>query len=207
MFTDRTDAGERLADLLDAEGVTADAVLGITRGGVPVARIIADRLGCPLGAVVVQKIGTPGHEELALGAVASDGTAWLNRDLIADLGVEESLFTNRREQAEAQAAEKATRYRDDNPPLDLTGKRVVVVDDGLATGATACAAVAAARSRGAREVVLAVPVGAPNSLGRLREEADDVIVVETPQNFRAVGQFYERFDQTTDEEVRAALRG
>jgi predicted phosphoribosyltransferase len=207
MFTDRADAGRQLADLLAEHGVSADVVLGITRGGVPVARVVADRLDCPLGAVVVQKIGTPGREELALGAVASDGTAWFNRELIADLGVDESVFTNRREQAEATAAEKATRYRDENPPLGLSGKRVLVVDDGVATGATACAAIASARERGASEVILAVPVGAPDSLERLREEADGVVAVETPHSFGAVGRFYERFDQTTDEEVRAALTG
>jgi len=207
MFTDRAEAGEQLAERLAERGVEADVVLGITRGGMPVARVVADRLDCPLGAVVVQKIGTPGREELALGAVTSDGTAWLNRDLVHDLGVDESVFTNRREQAEAQAAEKATRYRDENPPLDLAGKRVLVVDDGVATGATACAALASARERGASEVVLGVPVGASSSMERLRGEADEVVCLELPEPFGAVGRHYERFEQVNDEDVRAALGG
>jgi predicted phosphoribosyltransferase len=207
MFTDRAEAGEQLADALADRGIEADVVLGITRGGVPVARVVADRLDCPLGAVVVQKIGTPGREELALGAVTSDGTAWLNHDLVDELGVDESVFANRQERAEAQAAEKATRYRDENPPLDLAGKRVLVVDDGVATGATACAALASARERDASEVVLAVPVGASSSMERLGEEADEVVSLELPEPFGAVGRHYERFEQVDDDEVRAALGG
>ncbi|MFC7133152.1 MULTISPECIES: phosphoribosyltransferase [Salinibaculum] len=205
MFTDRTEAGHRLADRLESQDVEADVVLGITRGGVPVARVVAERLGCPLGVVVVQKIGTPRREELALGAVSSDGTAWFNDDLVAELGVDESVFANRREQAEASAAEKAAHFRTDRETPDVSGKRVLVVDDGVATGATACAALRATRERGASEVILAVPVGAPSSLEMVGREADDVVAVATPEPFGAVGRFYDRFDQVTDEEVREAL--
>jgi predicted phosphoribosyltransferase len=207
MFRDRADAGEQLADALEDAGVTADVVVGVTRGGVPVARAVADRLGCPLGYVVVQKIGTPGREELALGAVASDGAVWLNDDLLADLGVEASVFTARREQAEAVAAEKADAYRGAGASPSLADKRVVVVDDGVATGATACAAVASVRAQGANEVIFAAPVGAESSVEQVGEAADEVVVVAAPKPFGAVGAFYDRFEQVGDEAVRAALAG
>ncbi len=205
MFTDRTDAGEQLAETLDERGVTADVVLGITRGGVPVARVVADQLDCPLGTVVVQKIGTPGREELALGAVASDGTAWINDSLVDKLGVMESELERNRDEATATAAEKASRYRTDRTEPTIDGQTVLVVDDGVATGATARAALTAVRERGASEVLFAVPVASPSSLQELRELADTVVCVETPEPFGAVGRHYQRFGQVTDEDVRSAL--
>lgn len=205
MFTDRADAGARLADTLDERGVTADVVLGITRGGVPVARVVADRLGCPLGTIVVQKIGTPGREELALGAVTSDGTAWINDGLVDSLGIAASELERRREEATATATEKASRYRADRSEPSIDGRAVLVVDDGVATGATARAALTAVRERGASSVAFGVPVAAPSSLQELRELADTVVCVETPEPFGAVGRHYQRFEQVTDEDVRAAL--
>jgi len=202
MFADRTDAGERVADAL-ADDVAADIVVGITRGGIPVARIVADRLDCPLGAVVVQKIGAPGREELALGAVTADGTAWLNDDLIDSLDIDDGTVAKRREQAVTTAREKAARYREQS--RSLAGDRVVVVDDGVATGATAKAALTAAQDRDASAVVFAVPVAAPSALPALRERTDDVVAVETPDPFGSVGRHYDQFPQVTDEEVQAAL--
>ena len=136
MFRNRTDAGRRLADLLDDEDVEADVVLAVPRGGLPVGRVVADRLGVPLDIVAARKIGAPRNPELAIGAVASDGTVWLNDDLIENLGVQDSYLADHTERERAAAVEKVDRYRGDRPPRDLRGKTVVIVDDGVATGAT-----------------------------------------------------------------------
>ncbi|MFT4889738.1 MAG: putative phosphoribosyl transferase [Halobacteriales archaeon] len=205
MFENRTDAGRQLAELLDERGVDADVVLAIPRGGLPVGRAVADRLGIPLDVVVASKVGTPWNPELAIGAVASDGTVWLNDELIDDLelgdATVERLVDDEHEKAEA----KRDLYREDRPPLDLTGKEVLIVDDGVATGATVTACLRSVRNAGAARVLLAVPVGPPGPVERLREEADAVIVVEVPQQFGAVGQFYHSFAQVSDEEARTYL--
>jgi predicted phosphoribosyltransferase len=207
MFQNRTDAGRQLADLLDDHDVEADVVLGIPRGGLPVARPVADALDAPLDVIVASKIGAPNNPELAIGAVASDGSVWRNDDLIDRLGVSEE-YVERERQSEAEAArEKLERYRGSDTPPDLEGKRVVVVDDGLATGATTTAALRQVREAGASRVVLAVPVGSPDSVERLQSEADEVVVLETPPHFSAVGQFYESFAQVSDEEAMEYLDG
>lgn len=204
-FADRTDAGRRLAELLVERGVEADVVLAIPRGGLPLGREVADALGVPLDVVVASKIGAPHNPELAIGAVASDGTAWLDDATIAHLGVgDDYVERERRREAEA-AREKAERYRGDRPEPDLAGKNVVLVDDGVATGSTAIAAIRLIEELGARRVVLAVPVGAPDTIESLRSVADDVVSVATPQRFGAVGRFYDRFDQVSDEEAMAYL--
>ena len=205
MFEDRSDAGERLADELRRRGIEADIVLGIPRGALPVARPVADALGADLDVVVASKIGAPGNPELAIGSVASDGSVWLNEALIDHLGVSEEHLEREREREAEYAAEKAERYRDGARVPDLAGKRVVIVDDGIATGATARACLRQARDGGAERVVLAVPVASPESLSEIATEADEAIALETPQNFRAVGQFYRRFDQVPDEEAMAYL--
>jgi len=207
MFQNRTDAGRQLADLLDDHDVEADVVLGIPRGGLPVARPVADALDAPLDVIVASKIGAPDNPELAIGAVASDGSVWRNDDLINRLGVAEE-YVERERQSEAEAArEKLERYRRTDDPPDLEGKRVVVVDDGLATGATTTAALRQVREAGASRIVLAVPVGSPDSVERLQSEADEVVVLETPPHFSAVGQFYESFAQVSDEEAMEYLDG
>lgn len=205
MFEDRTDAGERLADHLLAVGVEADVVLAIPRGALPVARPVANALDAPLDVVVASKIGAPGNPELALGAVASDGSMWLNDDLVDRRRVDGAYLDREREREAAYAREKADRYRADGQLPDLSGKRVVVVDDGVATGATALACLRLVRRGGADEIVLAVPVGSPDSLARLADDADRVIALERPTSFRAVGQYYRRFDQVSDEEAIAYL--
>ena len=205
MFRDRTDAGRRLAELLVERGVEADVVLGIPRGGLPVARPVADALDAPLDVVVASKIGAPHNPELAVGAVASDGSLWRNDALVDRLGVDEAYLSRERERESEAAREKLERYRGEREPPDLEGKRVVVVDDGLATGATTVAALRQVRAAGADRVLLAVPVGSPDSVERVRAEADEVICAETPPNFSAVGQFYDRFDQVSDEEAMAYL--
>lgn len=205
MFRDRTDAGERLADVLEDHGVEADVVLAIPRGGLPVGRAVADRLGVTLDVVAARKIGAPNNPELAIGAVASDGTVWLNDRLVADLGVSEAYVDAQTEEERVAAEEKVRRYRADRDPLEFAGRTVVIVDDGVATGATTIACVRRVQNAGAERVILAVPVGPPDSIERLQEEADEVIAVETPPHFDAVGQFYTNFGQVSDEEAMGYL--
>ncbi|MGQ4555490.1 phosphoribosyltransferase family protein [Halobellus sp. GM3] len=205
MFENRTDAGDRLADVLEARGVEADIVLAIPRGGLPVGRVVADRLGVPLDIVAARKLGAPGNPELAIGAVASDGTVWLNEPLIDDLGVEDSYVETQIERERAAAAEKIDRYRAGRSDPDLGGKTVLVVDDGIATGATTTACVRQVSNSGAERVILAVPVAPPRTVDRLRSEVDDVVVVDLPSHFGAVGQFYDVFEQVSDERAEAYL--
>ncbi len=205
MFDDRTDAGNRLATELTRRDFEADIVLGIPRGALPVARPVADALDAELDVVVARKLGAPQNPELALGAVASDGSVWYNDELIDRLSVSESHLETVREAEAENAAQKADRYRETPGLLDLDGKRVVIVDDGVATGATAIACLRQVQETDADHVVLAVPVGSPRSIAELEAEADDVIALETPDTFRAVGQFYRTFDQVSDEEAVAYL--
>ncbi|QRV14128.1 phosphoribosyltransferase [Haloterrigena salifodinae] len=207
MFDDRTDAGERLAAELESRGLEADVVLGIPRGALPVARPVADALDADLDVVVARKMGAPGNPELAIGAVASDGSVWYNDDLLERLGVSEGYLEEIRGVEAENAADKADRYRprDRSGLPDLEGKRTVVVDDGVATGATATACLRQVQDSGAEYVALAVPVGSPRGVADLEREADEVIALGTPESFRAVGQFYREFGQVTDEEAMAYL--
>lgn len=207
MFANRSDAGDRLAAELEDRGVGADVVLGIPRGALPVARPVANALEADLGVVVARKLGAPSNPELAIGAVASDGSVWLNDDLVDRLGVSESYLEDLREREAENARQKANRYRGGKSLPALDGKRVVVVDDGVATGATAIACLRQVREAGAAAVVLAVPVGAPDTVAALESEADEVIALVAPGNFRAVGQFYRDFGQVTDEEAIGYLQG
>lgn len=205
MFRNRIDAGRRLAAILAERGVEADVVLAIPRGGLPVGRAVADGLGVPLDVVAARKIGAPWNQELAVGAVASDGTVWLNESLISEVGIEDSYVDERIDREREAAREKVDRYRGDRPPLDLRGQTVLVVDDGVATGATMIACLRQVAGAEAGRVIVAVPVAPPETLDRLRAEADDVICVETPPSFGAVGQFYDDFGQVSDGEARAYL--
>lgn len=194
-----------LAAVLRDRGVESDLVLAVPRGGLPVGRIVADSLGVPLDVVVARKLGAPGNPELAMGAVASDGTTWLNTRLIDDLGVGRAEVDETVRRERAAAAEKLDRYRGDRPPLDLRGKRVVIVDDGIATGATTIACARQVREAGAEHVVLAIPVAPPGTVERLADEVDEVVAVETPRRFGAVGQFYRSFGQVSDAVARSYL--
>jgi predicted phosphoribosyltransferase len=205
LFRDRTQAGERLAKELIKQGVAADIVLAVPRGGLPVGRAVADALGVPLDIVVARKMGAPGNPELAIGAVASDGSVWRNDALIHQLGVDEAYVERARQQEAANARDKFDRYRGERPDPDLTGQRVLIVDDGVATGATTVACIRLAYSEGAGQVVLAVPVAPPDSVRRLEAEADRVVAVETPAWFMAVGQFYDVFGQVSDDEAMGYL--
>ncbi|ELZ87231.1 phosphoribosyltransferase [Haloferax elongans ATCC BAA-1513] len=205
MFADREDAGRRLADLLDDRETEADLVLGIPRGGLPVAREVADRLRAPLDVVVASKVGAPGNPELAVGAVAGDGSAWWNEDLVSYLSVDDDYLEREREREAEAAREKVSMYRGGDPLPDVEGKRVVVVDDGVATGATARACLRQVVAGGATHVVLAVPVGPPSTVTELESECDDVVTIDSPEAFGAVGAFYRDFTQVTDEEAAAYL--
>ncbi|MFA9460515.1 phosphoribosyltransferase [Thiohalorhabdus methylotrophus] len=205
MYRDRAQAGERLAALLGERGIQGDIVLAVPRGGLPVGRVVADALGIPLDIVVARKMGAPGNPELAIGAVASDGSVWRNQGLIQQLGVDDAYLEEARQREAANAREKFDRYRGDHPDPELAGKTVLIVDDGVATGATTVACIRLAYSQGARRVVLAIPVAPPESIRRLEREVDVVIAAETPEWFMAVGQFYSEFGQVSDEEAMQYL--
>jgi predicted phosphoribosyltransferase len=205
-FRDRAEAGRRLAGALRHLAGRRDVlVLGLPRGGVPVASAVARALGAPLDVFVVRKLGVPGQRELAFGAIASGGVRVLNQELVIGLGLEPRVINAAAaaEQEELQRRERA--YRGDAPPLDLVGKTVVLVDDGLATGASMRAAVMALRARRPAQIVVAVPTAAPEACDELRDLADDVVCAETPAYFVAVGERYDDFRETSDEEVRTLL--
>lgn len=207
LFRNRRDAGRTLGAELGAYTGRDDVVvLGLPRGGVPVAFEVAAILGAPLDAFLVRKLGAPGHEELAMGAIASGGTRILNPEVIESLRVspEEIEDAVRREERELRRRELS--YRGDRPRLDVSGRIAILVDDGLATGSSMRAAIEAVRRLGPARIVVAVPVAPPSTAREIQEIADDVVCVATPEPFYAVGRFYEEFDQTTDDEVRELLR-
>lgn len=203
MFANRTEAGGRIAGVLRERGVEADVVLAVPRGGLPVGRAVADALDRPLDVIVARKLGAPSNAEVAIGAVAPDGSLWRNDDLIARLDVEESYVEEERERQAAAAREKRERYR--KTDLDLSGQTALIVDDGVATGATMIACVRAAYAAGAARVVVAAPVASPRAVETLESEADAVIVVEAPEEFGAVGRHYRSFQQVSDEEALTYL--
>ena len=204
MFRDRSDAGERLADALAARVDGPVVVLGVPRGGVIVAVPVARRLRAPLDVVVPRKLRAPGNPELGIGAVAP-GVEVLDDDVVARLGIDPAYLRREIALEQAEVERRTVAYRGGRPPVELAGRSVIVVDDGVATGGTAIAALRWARDARATRVVFAAPVGPASSVARLRVEADDVVLLEAPRSFRAVGEWYATFEQTTDEEVRAAL--
>lgn len=206
-FRDRAHAGERLAARLRADGATVDLVLALPRGGVPVGRAIADALEVPLDVLVVRKLGLPGHEELAMGAIGPGGVRVLVEDVVRDAAVAPATLDRVEERERRELERREAAYRGDRPPAALAGRRILIVDDGLATGATARAAVAVVRASGATWVGLAVPIGPPDAGSERIEGVDRSWVLWTPARFSAVGQGYERFEQVSDDVVRAALAG
>lgn len=205
-FTDRREAGRHLADALRPLASTSDpVVLGLPRGGVPVAFEVAAALGAPLDVCVVRKLGVPGHEELAMGAIASGGVETLSTRTIRELQITEEEIRQVLARERAELARRESAFRDGRPPVDVRGRTVILVDDGLATGASMTAAVMALRRREPRAIVVAVPVAARSACAQLRRVADGCVCVVTPEPFWGVGQWYTDFDQTTDDEVRALL--
>jgi putative phosphoribosyl transferase len=204
-FQDRAQAGRLLAEKLAEFDNRSDVVvLGLPRGGVPVAFAVAQRLAAPLDVFFVRKLGVPGHEELAMGAIATGQIWFLNDNIIRGLRISPKVIEDAiaRERHELEKREQVLRVRD---PLDLRDKVVILVDDGLATGATMHAAVIAVRQRHPARVIVAAPVAARETCGQFKEHADEMVCVQTPDNFEGVGQWYEDFSQTSDEEVRALL--
>ena len=206
-FTDRTDAGEQLADRLDETGVAVDLVCAIPRGGLPVGRAVADRLGVPLDVVVASKLGAPSNPELAIGAVAGDGSHWLNDELVDKLAVSQSYIDSELDTEVAVARQKVADYRGGDPLPAVEGKHVALVDDGIATGATAIACLRQLQAADAAEVILAVPVAPPSARAELRDEADRIVIVDEPRPFGAVGSHYRDFGQVSDSEAIELLDG
>ncbi len=205
-FQDRIDAGRRLARALAHYAGRRDVtVLGLPRGGVPVAAEVARALRADLDVFVVRKLGVPGQEELAMGAIASGGVRVLNESVVDALHIDSASLERVAAQERRELERREQAYRGDRPPLDVRGRVAILVDDGLATGSTMRAAVAAMKRLGPARVVVAVPVGASESVELLRREADEVVCPEIPEPFYGVGQWYDDFAQTSDEEVRALL--
>lgn len=205
-FRDRVEAGERLAQALMPWRGESVVVLGLPRGGVPVAAEIARALGAPLDVLVVRKLGLPAQPELAMGAIGEGGVRVLNQTVVRTTGVSEADLARVEAVERAELARQAGRFRDDRPPVVLTGRTALIVDDGIATGATALVACQVARALGATRVVMAAPVAAPSSVRDVRTVADDVVCLETPTEFMAVGQWYDDFRPTTDDDVIRCLR-
>jgi putative phosphoribosyl transferase len=205
LFEDRHQAGEALAAVLATLELHDPVVLALPRGGVPVGFEIAERLDAPLDLLVVRKLGVPGHEELAMGAISSGGARVLNTDVIESLGISPATIerVTAREQRELERREQY--YRGRRPPTPIRGRSVILVDDGLATGATMRAAATSLRERGPRSIIAAVPVGAASSCAMLQSDVDQVVCLAQPEPFYGVGLWYRVFDQTSDEQVRDLL--
>lgn len=205
-FLNRTEAGKFLAENLGAYINQDDVlVLALPRGGVPVAAEVAKRLNVPLDVFVVRKLGVPDHPELAMGAIASGGVRVINRDVVEALRIPDIVSDAVAAQEQEELARRERAYRDDLPPPDVEGKTVILVDDGIATGSTMLAAVGALRQLKAARIVVAAPVVAGATYYQMRRAADDVAAVMVPDEFRGVGEWYEDFSQTTDDEVRQLL--
>jgi predicted phosphoribosyltransferase len=206
-FGSRVDAGQTLARLLTRYAARSDViVLGLPRGGVPVAAIVAAALGAPLDVFTVRKIGVPGYRELAIGAIASGGARVLNHPLIAQLGLTDRALGAVIAEEQRELARREQVFRGDRPPLDVGGRIVILVDDGLATGSTMRAAVRAVRDLGPSRVVVAVPVGSAEACRDLETEADEVVCAKMPRPFVAVGRWYRDFSETPDAEVTRLLQ-
>jgi predicted phosphoribosyltransferase len=208
-FKNRQEAGRVLAEDLERRGYGDRSdilVLGLPRGGVPVAYEVARALGAPLDVFIVRKLGVPGHEELAMGAIASGGVRVVNVEVVRMLGIRDEVIERAARVEEAELERRERDYRGDRPWPDVRGRTLMLIDDGLATGSTMRAAAEALRPQGAAAIVVAVPVAAEPTCAEFRDYVDDVVCAITPEPFRAVGLWYEDFSQTSDEEVRELLR-
>jgi predicted phosphoribosyltransferase len=206
IYRNRTEAGKRLAARLTEYADRPDViVLALPRGGVPVAFEVAAALHAPLDVFLVRKLGVPGHEELAMGAIATGGVRVVNEDVVGYLRLPGEVIDAAAADELRELERRERAYRGDRPPPDVRGKTVILVDDGLATGSTMRAAAAALRQQGPARIVVAVPVSAPQSCDEYRMGVDEIVCAVTPEPFHAVGMWYEDFSQTTDDEVRELL--
>src|SRR5215471_1018270 len=205
-FLDRADAGRQLVSRLlhyaDQPGVI---VLALPRGGVPVGYEVAHALHLPLDAFLVRKLGVPGHEELAMGAIASGGATVLNDEVVESLHIPEQTIRAAIERERLELERREREYRDGRRAPEIRGQTGILIDDGLATGASMLAAVSALRDKGARRIVVAVPVASPRTCAQFQDKVDEIVCVETPEHFQAVGEWYYDFSQTSDDEVRDLL--
>jgi putative phosphoribosyl transferase len=208
MYRDRVDAGQQLAKELVHYANREDVlILGIPRGGVPVAFEVAQALRAPLDIVLVRKLGTPGQEELAMGAIASGGIRILNQQLVAELGITDEQVADAIATQEAELQRRERLYRGSHPSISVKGKIVILVDDGIATGSSVLAAVDALRKLEPKKIVVAVPVAPSHADEQIKRVADEFVCVHKPEWFFGIGQFYENFSQTEDSEVHALLEG
>ncbi len=207
VFKNRFDAGRFLAERLLRYAHRPDVlVLALPRGGVPVAYAVAETLGVPMDVFIVRKLGVPGHEELAMGAIASNGVRVLNEDVVAALNIPPNVIDQVAQVEQRELERREREYRDDRPKPDVHGKTVILVDDGLATGSTMRAAVRALAQQHPARIVVAVPTAPPDVCEELGREVDEVVCAITPEPFYGVGLWYDDFSQTTDEQVRELLR-
>jgi len=206
-FRDRTEAGRLLAQKLREYANRDDVVmLALPRGGVPVAYEVANTLNVPLDIFLVRKLGLPGNEELAMGAIASGGVRVLNEEVVRALNIPDEIVDEVAEKEERELERREREYRGGRPPVDVRGRTAILIDDGLATGSSMRAAALALRINQPAQIVVAVPVGAPSTCAEFESEVDKVVCAVTPEPFWGVGQWYRDFSQTSDEEVRDLLR-
>jgi putative phosphoribosyl transferase len=205
-FKDREEAGRILANRLTKYADQKPIVLGLPRGGVPVAFEVAKALKAPLDVYVVRKLGVPGHEELAMGAIASGDVRVLNKPVVEDLRISEEAIETETRKEQEELKRRELLYRGKRPPLDVSNRTVVLVDDGIATGSTIKAAIAALKKQKAGRIVVAVPVAPASTIDELKTEVDEVVCVSTPEFFYAISLWYDEFLQTSDEEVRELLK-
>jgi len=207
IFKNRADAGRKLAARLTRYANRVDVlVLALPRGGVPVAYEVAKELNAPLDVFLVRKLGVPGQEELAMGAIASGDVRVINEELVNYLGIPDEVIDAIAAFEQAELERRALAYRDDRPPPDVKDRIVILIDDGLATGSTMRAAAASLRQQKPRRIVVAVPVSSPETCEEFRREVDEIVCAITPEHFRGVGLWYQDFSQTSDEEVRELLK-
>jgi predicted phosphoribosyltransferase len=206
IFRDRKDAGQHLAERLAHYVGRSDVlVLALPRGGVPVAYEVAKKIGAPLDVFLVRKLGVPGYEELAMGAIATGGVRVLNEDVVRYMGIPAEVIDAVAAEEQRELERRELAYRGDRPPPEVKGRVVILVDDGLATGSSMRAAAEALRKQQPARIVVAVPISAPQTCDEFRLEVDEIVCAVTPEPFRGVGLWYEDFSQTSDEEVRELL--